>query len=49
MPFMGIKQSDRQQGKWPNGLAEAVEKAREIDPDMGPTKLAIVNTTRRWL
>lgn len=37
---MATKQTDRQLGKWPNGLAEAVDKARVIDPDMGPTKLA---------
>lgn len=40
MPIMATKQSDKEQGKWPNGLAEAVDKAREKDPDMGPTKLA---------
>lgn len=27
-------------GKWPNGLADALAKAKEIDPEMGPTKLA---------
>lgn len=37
---MTTKQTDRQKGKWPNGLADAVEKARINDPDMGPTKLA---------
>lgn len=26
--------------KWPNGLAAALSKARERDPDLGPTKLA---------
>lgn len=36
---MSRKQTDNV-AKWPNGLAAALEKARERDPDLGPTKLA---------
>jgi phage repressor protein C with HTH and peptisase S24 domain len=37
--FMPTKQLDTP-AKWPNGLADAIAKAKEIDPEMGPTKLA---------
>lgn len=39
MLFMPTKQLDKQP-KWPNGLADALAKAREVDPELGPTKLA---------
>lgn len=39
MLFMSTKQS-HSVAKWPNGLADALEKIREKDPEMGPTKLA---------
>lgn len=39
MQFMPSKQTDSA-GKWPNGLAAALARVRETDPEMGPTKLA---------
>lgn len=39
MVFMSRKQIDSL-GKWPNGLGEALARVREVDPEMGPTKLA---------
>ena len=39
MTFMMTNQADRV-GKWPNGLATALAKARERNPDLGLTRLA---------
>lgn len=36
---MPTKQVDKP-AKWPNGLADALARAKELDPELGPTKLA---------
>lgn len=46
MLFMSTKQTPSA-GKWPNGLAGALEKLRERDPEMGPTKLAKLTKTNK--